>query len=157
MSPWFGVIPSHGATAAESMSGFGAAPPIQRVLVRGLVKTFGSTVALRGVNATIEAAQLTRIEGANGSGKSTLLGIVGTVIRPTSGAITYEPFGDDREMARASIGWLSHESLAYPDLTGRQNIELAARMHGLSTQDAWQEAEERFELGKFALRPLRTW
>ncbi|AKT36425.1 ABC transporter ATP-binding protein [Chondromyces crocatus] len=138
------------------MRSLGAAPPIQRVMVRGLVKTFGSTVALRGVNATIEAARLTRIEGANGSGKSTLLGIVGTVIRPTSGAVTYEPFGDDREMARASIGWLSHESLAYPDLTGRQNIELAARMHGLPTQDAWQEAEERFELGKFALRPLRT-
>lgn len=129
---------------------------IQRVVARGIVKTYGSTVALRGVNATIEAARLTLIEGANGSGKSTLLGILGTVVRPTAGTVRYEPFGEDRELARTSIGWLSHESLAYPDLTGRQNIELAARLHGLDAVVAWKEAVERFELGTFATRPLRT-
>ncbi|EYF03588.1 ABC transporter ATP-binding protein [Chondromyces apiculatus] len=129
---------------------------IERVVARGLVKTFGSTVALRGVHATIDTARLTLIEGANGSGKSTFLGILGTVIRPTSGTVTYAPHADDRALARRSIGWLSHESLAYPDLTGRQNIELAARLHGLSAQTAWREAEERFELGNFATRPLRT-
>ncbi|WP_437674940.1 ABC transporter ATP-binding protein [Sorangium sp. So ce131] len=129
---------------------------IERVVVRGVVKTYGSTAALRGVNATIEAACLTLIEGANGSGKSTLLGILGTVIRPTSGAVTYEPLGEDPGQVRGTIGWLSHESLAYPDLSGRQNIELAARFHGLDAQEAWEQAEERFELGSFAVRPLRT-
>jgi ABC-type multidrug transport system ATPase subunit len=129
---------------------------IERVVARGVVKTYGATAALRGVNATIEAGRLTLIEGANGSGKSTLLGILGTVIRPTSGAVSYEPLGDDAGMARGTIGWLSHESLAYPDLSGRQNVELAAAFHGLDAHEAWRQAEERFELGNFARRPLRT-
>ncbi|HSO00011.1 MAG TPA: ABC transporter ATP-binding protein [Candidatus Nanopelagicales bacterium] len=129
---------------------------IQRVVARGLVKTFGSTVALRGVSLTLESAKLTLIEGANGSGKSTLLGILGTVVRPTAGTVRYEPLGEDRELVRRSLGWLSHESLAYPDLTGRQNIELAARLHGLDATEAWRHVEQRFELGTFAARPLRT-
>ena len=133
-----------------------ADPPIERVLVHGVVKTYGTTVALRGVNATFEAARLTLIEGANGSGKSTLLGILGTVVRPTAGTVRYEPLGDDLQAIRGAIGWLSHESLAYPDLTGRQNIELAARLHGLDLDEGWRLAQERFELGAFAFRPLRT-
>jgi ABC-type multidrug transport system ATPase subunit len=129
---------------------------ISRVVARGLVKTYGSTVALRGVDAILESNRVTLIEGANGSGKSTLLGILGTVIRATSGKVDYEPFGHDRMLVRSAIGWLSHETLAYPDLTGRQNVELVARLHGLSPAEAWSRAEERFQLGAFALRPLRT-
>ncbi len=68
---------------------------IERVVAQGIVKTYGSTVALRGVDAVLESGRLTLIEGANGSGKSTLLGIVGTVIRPTAGSVRYEPLPDD--------------------------------------------------------------
>jgi ABC-type multidrug transport system ATPase subunit len=129
---------------------------VVRVVARGIVKSYGPTVALRGVDAVLDAAKVTLIEGSNGSGKSTLLGILGTVIRATSGTVDYEPLGDDRMLVRAEIGWLSHETLAYPDLTGRQNVELVARFHGLDAADAWARAEERFELGAFARRPLRT-
>lgn len=131
-------------------------PRIQRVEARNLVKTFGTTVALRGVNASFAAGQVTLIEGANGSGKSTLLGILGTVVRASSGTVLYDPLGDDLQAVRGCIGWLSHETLAYPDLSGRQNIELAARAHGLPVDAVWPRVEERFELGAFARRPLRT-
>lgn len=130
---------------------------IERVVARGVVKTYGSTVALRGVTATLESGRLTLIEGANGSGKSTLLGVIGTSIRPTAGRVAYEPLGDDLTSIRAELGWVSHETLAYPDLTGRQNVELVARLHGLDAGVAWTQAEERFELGAFAKRPLRTY
>jgi heme exporter protein A len=129
---------------------------IARVVAKGIVKTYGSTVALRGVDATIEGDRMTLIEGSNGSGKSTLLGIVGTVIRATAGVVRYEPLGDDLNDVRRELGWVSHETLAYPDLTGRQNVELVARLHGMVAADAWTMAEERFELGAFARRPLRT-
>ncbi|APR83891.1 ABC transporter involved in cytochrome c biogenesis, ATPase component CcmA [Minicystis rosea] len=122
-----------------------------------IVKTYGSTVALRGVSASLSCGQLTLIEGSNGSGKSTLLGIIGTVIRPSAGRVEYEPLdSDDLSEVRSEIGWLSHETLAYPDLTGRQNVELVARLNGMNAEDAWAHAEERFELGAFARRPLRT-
>jgi heme exporter protein A len=129
---------------------------IERVVVRGVVKAYGSTLALRGVDVTLGLKGVVLIEGANGSGKSTLLGVIGTVIRPTSGTVEYEPFGEAVGAVRREIGWLSHETLAYPDLTGRQNVELVARNHGLPAAEAWARAEERFELGSFARRPVRT-
>jgi len=130
---------------------------IARVVAKGLLKSYGATVALRGVSATLERARLTLIEGANGSGKSTLLGILGTVVRPTSGQVVYEPIGDDPAAVRSEIGWLSHETLCYPDLSGRKNVELAARLHGLDAREAWARVEERFELGSFSSRPVRTY
>ena len=66
---------------------------VRSIEVRGLVKTFGSTVALRGVDADLEAGRLTLIEGPNGSGKTTLLRIVGTLLRPTRGTVRYPPIG----------------------------------------------------------------
>ena len=81
------------------------------------MKTFGPSVALRGVDATLLPGALTLIEGANGSGKSTLLGILGTVVRATSGTVRYEPFGSDLTAVRGQLGWLSHETLAYRSAT----------------------------------------
>ena len=140
------------STGAPATTARGA---IERVVARGIVKGYGSTMALRGVDVTL-SAELTLIEGPNGSGKSTLLGVLGTVIRPSAGTVRYEPIGDDRTLVRAAIGWLSHETLAYPDLSGRQNVELVARLHGLDAGEAWSRASERFELGAFASRPVRT-
>jgi heme exporter protein A len=132
-----------------------AAPELQRVVGRKLVKSFGASVALRGVDVEIDRAKLTLIEGANGSGKSTLLGVLGGTVRPTSGTVTYDPF-DSIEESRHLVGWVSHETITYPDLTGRQNVELAARLHGIDVTEAWSRAQERFELGAFALRAMRT-
>ena len=120
------------------------------------MKTFGPSVALRGVDATLLPGALTLIEGANGSGKSTLLGIRGTVVPATSGTVRYEPFGSDLTAVRGQLGWLSHETLAYGDLSGKANIELVARAFGLDPAEAYARVAARFELGTFALRPLRT-
>jgi ABC-type multidrug transport system ATPase subunit len=163
---------SAGVADARSNGG-GARDVIVRVAARGISKAFGATAALRGVDVTLERGQVTLIEGANGSGKSTLLGVLGTMVRPSGGAVSYTFEGgdervlrglrqasqlgsDDMVSVRAALGWLSHETLAYPDLTGRQNVELAARLHGMSAGEAWASAEERFQLGAFARRALRT-
>ncbi|MDI1436102.1 ATP-binding cassette domain-containing protein [Polyangium sorediatum] len=132
-------------------------PRLSRIVGKGLIKSYGPTVALRGVSLTIDLGKLLVIEGANGSGKSTLLGILGTVIKPTAGTVVYEPLGDDLLAVRAEIGWVSHETMAYPDLSGRKNVELAARLVGLDADEAWKRAATRFELGPFAERPVRTY
>jgi heme exporter protein A len=129
---------------------------IERVDIRRVVKTFGATAALRGVSAELRAGALTIVEGPNGSGKSTLLRVVGTILRPTSGGVDYAPLGRDLDRVREQIGWVSHEALAYADLTGKENIFLAAELHGIRPQEAWERARERFELGRFAERALRT-
>ncbi len=134
----------------------GKSATLTRVLLHRVVKTFGATAALRGVEAELRAGELTLIEGPNGSGKSTLLRIIGTILEPTSGHVEYEPLGRDRHRVRPEIGWLSHEALAYGDLSGRDNITLAAQLHGMDATQAWEQARERFELGRFAERALRT-
>jgi heme exporter protein A len=71
--------------------------------------------------------------------------------------VVYEPLGEDPALARAEIGWVSHELLAYPELSGRENVELAAALQGIDPAEAWPQAVERFELGRFASRPVRTY
>lgn len=127
------------------------------VELRGVSKTFGAVRALVGVTTVFEAGRVTSVEGANGSGKSTLLAIVGTLARATSGTLSHGELGRTRQEVRTTLGWLGHDSLCYADLTGRENIELAARLYGEDPAEAYRRAVERFDLGAFAERPLRTY
>jgi len=119
-------------------------------------KSFGNVRAVVDVTLELEPGKVAIIEGPNGSGKSTLLAIIGTLVRPTSGAIDYGNLGRSREEVRARLGWLGHDTLCYPDLTGRENIELAARLAGVDVAAAWKRSAERFSIGEFGSRPMRT-
>jgi ABC-type multidrug transport system ATPase subunit len=103
------------------------------------------------------AGRVAVVRGANGSGKSTLLSILGTMTKVTSGRVDHGPLGRTRQEVRRTLGWLGHESLCYPDLTGRQNIELAASLHGQDAALAFTRASRRFDLDAFADRPARTY
>jgi ABC-type multidrug transport system ATPase subunit len=129
-----------------------------RVELHNVTKTYPPAVrALRGVSATFASGKVSMVLGANGSGKSTLLSIVGTLATVTSGKISHGALGKSREAVRRVLGWVGHDALCYADLTGRENIELAARLHGLSADQAFESARERFTLGSFAERPFRTY
>lgn len=128
-----------------------------RVELRAVTKTYGPVRALVGVSASFEAGRVSMVLGPNGSGKSTLLSIVGTLTRPTSGKLSHGVLGKSREEVRMSLGWVGHDSLCYGDLTGRENIELAAKLHGLAPHAAFESARARFDLGAFAERPFRTY
>jgi heme exporter protein A len=116
---------------------------VEWVEVRGVTRLFGSTAALRGVDARFESGCVTFLEGANGAGKSTLMGVMATVLKPSQGTVWYEPIGSDRERIKAQIGWVAHESHCYRDLTARQNVELAARMRGVGAGRVWDVVSRR--------------
>ena len=120
------------------------------VELRNVTKTYGPVRALVGVSCRFETGQVNVVRGPNGSGKSTLLAVVGTLSRPTSGQIDHGDIGRRRSEIRRWMGWVGHESLCYPDLSGRENIELAARLYGCEPQSAFAKSAERFELGAFA-------
>ncbi len=126
---------------------------IETVDVLGVTKRYGATAALRGLTARFTTG-LTIIEGPNGSGKSTLLGVVAQIVKPSSGTVVYGPKAG--ESVREQMGWLGHDLLCYADLTGRQSVELAAELAGLDPDETWQRATERFELGGFCERKIRT-
>lgn len=120
-------------------------------------KTYGPVRALAGVTLQFEGGRVSVLHGANGSGKSTLLAVVGTLARPTSGRVDHGDLGRTRAEVRRTLGWVGHDSLCYPDLTGLENIVLAARLHGCPSPTlALEIVSERFELGVFASRPVRT-
>lgn len=127
------------------------------VELQGVTKTYGPVRALVGVSAKFDAGRVSMVLGPNGSGKSTLLAIVGTLAQPSSGKVLRGSLGKSREAVRAVLGWVGHESLCYSELTGRENIELAARLHGLDADRAFEAARSRFKLEAFAERPFRTY
>jgi len=125
--------------------------------VHGVTKTYGPVRALVNVSARFEGGRISVIEGANGSGKSTLLSILGTLARPTLGEVDHGQLGKSRAEVRAVLGWVGHETLAYGDLTGRENVTLAARLRGVDAERVWREACERFDLASFGDRAVRTY
>jgi ABC-type multidrug transport system ATPase subunit len=127
------------------------------VELRSVTKTYGPVRALIGVSARFEAGRVSVVTGPNGSGKSTLLGIVGTIARVTSGTIEHGEIGRSRREIRGTLGWVGHDSLCYPELTGRENIEIAARLHGTDPKEAFDRVAARFELGAYCERPVRTY
>jgi ABC-type multidrug transport system ATPase subunit len=127
------------------------------VELRSVTKTYGPIRALAGVSVRFDPSRVSVVSGPNGSGKSTLLALIGTLARVTSGSIDHGGLGRSRREVRATLGWLGHDSLCYPDLTGRENIELAAKLHGRDPSTAFTQAVERFDVGAYAERPVRTY
>lgn len=131
---------------------------LETVSARGLTKLYGATPALRGADFTLKRGEICLLVGPNGAGKSTLLNILGTQLRPTRGQVDYFD-GSEKKLSRtevrAQLGWVSHASHCYGELSGRQNIELAAELHGLSTFD-FRSLAKRLALGRFVERPVST-
>jgi len=128
---------------------------LQQVHARGLGRSFGPSWALRDVNASFSAGKMNLVVGPNGSGKTTLLGVVGTLLQPTCGMVQYVPDCTLPQL-RAQIGWGSHESMLYLDLSVRENIVFAAKLLGLDPSRSWSAAADRFGLQPLGDRPVRV-
>lgn len=100
---------------------------------RGLVKSFGPRAALAGVDLSVPEGEFLVLVGPNGAGKTTLLRILATLARPTAGSVSIAGL-QPREVGtavRRQIGFLSHRTLLYEDLTAEQNLVFYARMYDL--------------------------
>jgi heme exporter protein A len=101
---------------------------------RGLRRSFGGLRVLRGVDLTVRAGQAVVVAGPNGAGKTTLLRLLAGLARPESGEVRVlgRPLRGAGEEARRAIGFVSHQSLLYDDLTLAQNLTFTARLYALS-------------------------
>jgi len=129
---------------------------VQRIVLQNVTRLFGATVALRGVSLELCAGPITFVQGPNGAGKSTLMGILSTTLQPTRGRVVYEPFGRDRRRVREHIGWVGHEPHCYSELSGRENVELAARLYGVDPTEAWKRTCARVQAESFSRQPVGT-
>ena len=101
--------------------------------VYSLVKSFGPRTALAGVDLLVEEGEFLTLVGPNGAGKTTLLRVLATLTRPTSGTVRIAGLDPAKagDRARRRIGFLSHRTLLYDDLTAEQNLRFYARMYDL--------------------------
>jgi ABC-2 type transport system ATP-binding protein len=135
---------------------------IPAVEVVGVVKSFGTVRALRGVDLTVPPGTLAALLGPNGAGKTTLVRILATLLRPDAGRarvlgldVTARPYA-----VRALIGLTGQYAGLDEALTGRDNLMLIGRLAGLGRREAARRGTglaERFGLAAAAGRAVRTY
>lgn len=128
----------------------------------GLVKTFGATRALDGVDLGIRSGSVYGLLGPNGAGKTTAIRILTTLLKPSSGHALVLGHDVRREPAevRRKVSLTGQYASVDEDLTGHENLVLVSRLMGLS----WKEAKLRatdlldgFALAEAAGQQVRTY
>ncbi len=99
--------------------------------VRRLEKRFGAVVALGEVDLDLEEGAALAVLGPNGAGKSTLLRILAGLLQPTGGEFSVQGHPQGSVAARSRVGFVGHATQLYADLTARENLRFAGRLHGL--------------------------
>jgi ABC-2 type transport system ATP-binding protein len=133
------------------------------VEARDLRKTYKPDVrALDGLGFTVAAGSVFALLGPNGAGKTTAVRILTTLSRPDEGTATVAGMDVLRQpgKVRSVIGVVSQHSGAVAQLTGRENLTLQGRIHGMRGKDARRHAAgllERFGLEDAARRQARTY
>ncbi len=115
------------------------------IVVDALEKTYPPDVrAVRGVSFAVAQGELFGFLGPNGAGKTTTISMLTTLLRPTRGRATISGM-DVVERAREvrnEIGLVFQDSTADGELTGRENLELAAGLYGVSSHEARGRIDE---------------
>jgi ABC-2 type transport system ATP-binding protein len=104
----------------------------------GLRKRFGKTVALDGLDLVAEPGQVLAVLGPNGAGKTTFVRMVATLLRPDAGELRVAGHDVRRQPAavRRVIGLAGQSAAVEPAMTGRENLELVARLFGQDARSA---------------------
>jgi ABC-2 type transport system ATP-binding protein len=132
------------------------------VEAEGLVKTFGATRALDGIDLQIPQGTVLGLLGPNGAGKTTAVRILSTLLRPDAGwarvagvDVIVDPHG-----VRGKIGLSGQYAAVDANLTGFENLYMIGRLYGMPRCQARARAQaliSRFRLDDAAERTAKTY
>lgn len=114
------------------------------ITVTGLRRSFGSVVALDGLDLTAPAGQVTALVGPNGSGKTTLFLVLATLLAPDRGTARiggFDPMTDQHEVRRL-IGWMPDGFGTWDSLTVREVLRTVASAYRLAPAHASRRIDD---------------
>nr|WP_244994381.1 ATP-binding cassette domain-containing protein [Actinomadura coerulea] len=127
-----------------------------------MVKRFGDVRALDGLDLVAEPGRVVALLGPNGAGKTTFVRAVATLVRPDGGTLRVDGVDAAREPGRVRrlIGLAGQYAAVEAAMTGRENLEMVARLFGQNRRTARASAAavlERLSLAEVADRLVRTY
>lgn len=128
--------------------------------VRSAVYSYGSELALQGINVHLERGEILAVTGPSGSGKSTLMLIAAGVLKPTAGQVTFnghivseQSEAERSRLRRTEFGILFQFGQLVPELTAVENVALPLLLNGSKRSNALAAASawlERFAVAELA-------
>jgi ABC-2 type transport system ATP-binding protein len=126
------------------------------IRLSGLSKRYGPLAAVDEVSLQVFPGEVYALLGLNGAGKTTLIRVLLGMVRPSAGRVEVAGRPVTDRSVWAQVGYLVETPSAYPDLTVRENLEVARRLRGFREPGAVASAMDRFGLGPYADSRART-
>jgi ABC-2 type transport system ATP-binding protein len=129
---------------------------------KGLAKHYGTTVAVAGIDLSVQRGEVIGLLGPNGAGKTTTILMLLGLTEPSRGSVRIlgkDPFRQPLEVKR-EVGYLPDAVGFYDAMTGRENLAYTARLAGMSRDVARERiaaALEEVRLADVADRPAGTY
>ena len=123
-----------------------------------LSKDFGDVHAVNGIDLRVGAGEIYGFLGLNGAGKTTTIRALLGMIRPSAGDVKVlgQVVGPNGHGPWAKVGHLVETPSAYPELTVRENLEIARRLHNMADPNATTRIIEKLSLTSYADRNAGT-
>jgi ABC-2 type transport system ATP-binding protein len=120
----------------------------------GLSKQYGEVRAVESVNLRVLQGEVYGFLGLNGAGKTTTIRALLGMIRPSAGEVKVlgQAVGPHGRGPWGKVGHLVESPAAYPELTVRENLEIARRLHFIRDHNSTSRAMERLGLAPYADR-----
>jgi ABC-2 type transport system ATP-binding protein len=124
----------------------------------GLSKSYGDVRAVDSVSLRVKRGEIYGFLGLNGAGKTTTIRALLGMVRPSAGNVRVlgQAVGPNGRGPWAKVGHLVETPSSYPELTVRENLEIARRLHGRSDSRATPRVIERLGLIPYADRQAGT-
>ncbi|WP_129630982.1 ABC transporter ATP-binding protein [Candidatus Oscillochloris fontis] len=124
----------------------------------GLSKSFGHVCAVESVSLRVRHGEIYGFLGLNGAGKTTTIRALLGMIRPSAGSVKVlgQVIGPNERGPWRQVGYLVESPAAYPELSVRENLEIARCLQGISSRNATTHVIERMGLTPYADRKAGT-
>jgi ABC-2 type transport system ATP-binding protein len=118
--------------------------------VVGVTKTFGTKIAVDGLDLCVRPGELFAFLGPNGAGKTTTIKMVCGLLAPTSGVVRVGGYPATRQEARQLLAYVPDQPYLYEKLTGREFLRFVVEMYGLDRGRAERRIAELIETFEMA-------